>query len=247
MKERGTPMELDVQDIAEPVLLVGAHPEDLDIHAGGTVARLRNVDKHVVYVLCSSGNRGTDDPSLTMERLGAIREDEQERAADILGVQDITFLRHDDGDLQFDERELRGELVRLIRRYRPGSVVTHDPHPGDGSHDPCSIYPDHLTVGKVTFEAAYIAAPAPLYYPEQLEEGLGPHKPETLYLIMSQAPNRYVDITDVWEQKMAAVHSFQSQGRHHPQVEPFFQEIASQLGKQTGGGLAEAFRALPPG
>lgn len=232
--------------LTDPVLCVAAHPEDLEIHAGGTVARLAATGASVSYVLCTSGNRGTSDPAMTMAELGARREAEQRQAAAILGVTDITFLRHDDGDLQYGVRTLRAELVRLIRQKRPRSIITHDPFPGDGSHDSCAIYPDHLTVGLTTFEAAFVAAPGPLFYPEQLDQGFMPHKPDTLYFIMSQRPDTWVEITPVWEQKMAAVFCHESQGRHQTGVEPFFRHIAEQLGLKARMPLAEGFRRLAP-
>ncbi len=235
---------MEIHEVADPVLAVGAHPEDIDIHAGGTIARLTAAGKQVAYVLCTSGNRGTSDPSLTMADLAAIREREQREAALALGVEDITFLRHDDGDLQYVTRELREQLVRLIRQKRPRTIITHDPYPGDGSHDACAIYPDHLTVGRVGFEAAYICAPGPLFYPEHLEAGLEPHKPDVIYLIMSQRPDTFVDIAPVWETKMAAVHVYESQGRHLPEVEPFFRRIAEQLGAKAEVPMAEG-RLVP--
>ncbi|MFQ5856689.1 MAG: PIG-L deacetylase family protein [Anaerolineae bacterium] len=161
----------DFERIVGPVLCIAAHPEDIEIHAGGTVARLVQAGHEVAYVLCSSGNRGTGDPTLTPEEVAATREAEQRRAAVILGVQDITFLGHDDGDLQYVARELREQVVRLIRQKRPRTIITHDPFPGDGSHDSCAIYPDHLTVGRVVFEATLVCAPGPLFYPEHLREG----------------------------------------------------------------------------
>jgi len=229
-----------------PVLCVAAHPEDIEIHAGGAVARLAAAGVPVAYVLCTSGNRGASDPAVTMEEIGARREAEQRAAAAILGVTDITFLHHDDGDLQYVVRELRAEIVRLIRQRRARTIITHDPFPGDGSHDSCAIYPDHLTVGMTTFEAAFVAAPGPLFHPEHLDQGFMPHKPDTLYFIMSQRPDIFVEIESVWETKMAAVHVYESQGRHLPAVEPFFRRIAEELGGKAGLKMAEGFRRLAP-
>lgn len=238
---------MEIHAMADPVLAVGAHPEDIDIHAGGTVAQLIEAGQQVSYILCTSGNRGTDDPSLTLKEVAAIREREQREAASILGVEDVTFLRHDDADLQYVARELREQIVRLIRQKHPRTIITHDPYPGDGSHDTCAIYPDHLAVGRTVFEAAYICAPGPLFYPEHLDQGLTSHKPEVIYLIMSQHPDAFVDIAPVWEQKMRAVQTFESQGRHLPEVPAFFRGIAEDLGQEADMELAEGFRTLLPG
>ena len=238
---------MDIQTFADPVLAIGAHPEDIDIHAGGTVAQLIAAGKEVAYVLCTSGNRGTSDPSLSMGALAGIREDEQREAAGTIGVDDITFLGHDDGDLQYETQTLRRELVRIIRQKRPRSIMTHDPYPGDGSHDACAIYPDHLTVGRVVFEAAYICAPGPFFYPEHLEEGLELHKPEVLYLIMSQRPDAFVEIAPVWGRKMRAVRCFESQGRQQKGTRDLLREVAEELGEKGNLQLAEGFRKQLPG
>jgi LmbE family N-acetylglucosaminyl deacetylase len=236
----------DLESIPVPILAIAAHPEDLEIHAGGIIARLVAAGRHVAYVLCTSGNRGTSAPTQTMAQVGAMREAEQCAAAATLGLDDITFLRHDDGDLAYIPQVLREEIVRLIRQKRPRAIITHDLFPGNGQLDSCSIYPDHLTVGRVVFEAAYVCAPGPLFYPQHLAEGLRPHKPEVLYLIMSESPNFYPDISAVWEQKIRAIHVYQSQGRSLPGVAEFFYDIARRLGERGGVSLAEGFRVLVP-
>ncbi len=236
----------NIQEIAEPVLVVAAHPEDIEIHAGGMIAQLSAAGKRVAFVLCTSGNRGTSDPTMTMERLAEIREEEQKQAARILGVNEIIFLHHADGDLSDVHARLRAEIVRLIRQYRPASIITHDPFPGNGALDSCSIYPDHRCVGEITFEAAFVRAPGPLFHPEHLAEGLQTHKPSALYLIMSSQPDVFVDIGAAWETKMQAVHQYRSQGRDLPTVEPYFRNIAHALGARAGYALAEGFRRLVP-
>ncbi len=102
-------------EIPAPILVVAAHPDDIEVHCGGTVAQLVAQQKPVTCVLCTSGNRGTDDPAVTMEEIGTSREQEQRAASDILGVEDLRFLRHDEGDLAFTVPQLREEIVRLLR------------------------------------------------------------------------------------------------------------------------------------
>ncbi|MBA2356126.1 MAG: PIG-L family deacetylase [Acidobacteria bacterium] len=232
--------------IPGPVVVLCAHPDDIDIHAGGTLARLVQAGTRVHCVLATSGNRGTADPTTTMEAIASIREAEQRAAAAALGVTDLTFLRHDDGDLIYDAKPLREELIRCIRTTRPRTVITHDPFPGNGSQDACSIYPDHLTVGATAFQAAFVCAPGPLFHPEHLTMGLTPHKPEAIYCIMSSQPDTVVDITPVWSQKWAAIEQHRSQGRHLPGMETFFRTIAREAGAIAGLGLAEGFRILLP-
>ena len=233
-------------EIGGPVLVISAHQDEIEIHAGGTIARLVASGTAVSYLLATSGNRGTADPSATMAQLAAIREAEQRAAAAKLGVTDLTFLGFDDGDLMYEARRLREALVRCIRAKRPAAIITHDPFPGNGSEDSCSIYPDHLTVGMTAFQAAYVAAPGPLFHPEHLEQGLEPWKPQRIFCIMSSQPDRFVDIGPVWEQKWAAIQEHRSQGRHLHGMEEYFRRIAGDLGERSGLNLAEGFRLLLP-
>ncbi len=235
-----------VDRVLDPVLVLCAHPDDIEIHAGGTLARLVQAGKRVSCVLATSGNRGTADPTKTMEAMAAVREAEQHAAAAALGVANLTFLRHDDGDLMYESKRLREEFIRCIRATRPRTVITHDPFPGNGSQDACSIYPDHTTVGYTAFQAAFVCAPSPLFHPEQLAEGLAPWKPEVIYCIMSSQPDHFVDISPVWAQKWDAIQQHRSQGRHLPGMEAFFRTIARESGERAGVQLAEGFRVLRP-
>lgn len=237
---------LHPEAVADPVLVVAAHPDDIEIHLGGTMAQLAAAGKAVRYALATSGNRGTHDPAMTVEQLTALREDEQRAAARSTGVHDIEFWRFDDGDLAFNRSALRERAVRCLRAYRPATVFTLDPFPGNGRHDACSIYPDHTALGHTVFEAAYVCAPGPLFYPAHLAAGLAPHKPTVLYLAMSSDPDHFVEIADVWNRKWAAIRQHHTQGRNDPALEPYFREIARVNGVRAGLRLAEAFRLLRP-
>ncbi len=237
---------MTLERFADPILVITAHPDDIEAHCAGTVAQLVEQGKQVSYVLATSGNRGTSDPTMTAERLTELREAEQQAAAAVVGVREVAFLRYDDGDLGFHVPQLRADLTRLIRQYQPRTIITHDPFPGNGSHDACSIYPDHTTVGMTAFQAAYLRAPSPLCEPEQVAEGLPLHKPDMLMLIMSNLPDVFVDIEPVFERRMEALSQHITQGRNRPEVQPFFYQIAQKLGARGGYTLAEGFRHLPP-
>ncbi len=237
---------MTVDEFQGPILVVVSHPDDIEAHCAGTVARLVERGEEVTYILVTSGNRGTDKLDVTMEEIAARREAEQLAAAQIVGVERVRFLRYDDSDLLFHMPQLREELTAVIRDERPRTIITHDPYPGNGSRDSCAIYPDHTTLGLLTFQAAYLCAPGPLFYPQQLTEGLQPHRVEMLYLIMSDQPDTFVDIEPVWEQRMAALCQHESQGRDHPDMDGFFRRIAGELGTRSGYRLAEGFRRLPP-
>ena len=106
-------------------MVVAAHPDDPEFGAGGTVAKWIKEGWQAIYVICTNGDKGTPDPNMTSEKLATIREQEQRNAARVLGVSEVIFLRYPDGEL-VDGPEFRGKLVRLIRKYRPDIVITHE-------------------------------------------------------------------------------------------------------------------------
>src|SRR5215469_14903747 len=95
------------------ILVMMAHPDDAEFICGGTIARLVAEGRDVYYVLVTSGNRGSHETGMTMERLGKMREDEQRYAAGVLGVRDVTFLGYNDGEVEVN-LGLRRELVHAI-------------------------------------------------------------------------------------------------------------------------------------
>jgi LmbE family N-acetylglucosaminyl deacetylase len=98
------------------LLVIAAHPDDPEFGIAGTVARMVKEGKEVIYVICTSGNKGSSDPEMTMAKLAAIREQEQLAAANVLGVKKVVFLGHDDQSLE-DTPEFRKEIVRQIRTF----------------------------------------------------------------------------------------------------------------------------------
>src|SRR3954447_4937277 len=97
------------------IAVVMAHPDDAEFICAGTIARWTDEGHEVVYVLLTSGDKGSDDPEMTPEKLVATREAEQREAARILGAKDVIFLKYPDGYLE-PNLGLRRDLVRQIRR-----------------------------------------------------------------------------------------------------------------------------------
>ena len=232
--------------VAERVMVIAAHPDDAEIQCGGTVAKLIREGARVSYVLCTSGNRGTDDPRVSTEELAAAREEEQHAAAGRIGVERVTFLRHDDGDLEFGRPLLRAQLTRLMREERPAVVFTHDFLAGQTSYEVCYLHPDHRAAGAAAFEAAFFCAPGPLFYPEHLAAGLRPHRVAAMYLFMSDRPDCYVDMSSTLDIKVEAIASHVSQWGRHPDLAGFFGDMARRLGQGHGLAYAEAFKVLRP-
>lgn len=187
-----------------------AHPDDPEFFCGATFARWAAEGAEIIFVLATSGDKGSSDPEMTSERLVAIREDEERCAAAKLGVKEVIFLRHRDGELT-PSLELRRDIVRAIRMYKPDIVVTLDPTVfwwGDRGVN----HPDHRAIGEATLAAVYPTARDRLNFPEQeREEGLESHKVKYLYISGTQSPNVWVDVTDYVETKIESLHEHKSQ------------------------------------
>ena len=223
------------------VLVVVAHPDDLEAHCGGTVAHLVARGARVTLVACTSGDRGSHDRSLTPGEVGRIREAEQTAAARLLGIAETHFLRWPDGEVE-NGRTLRGQVVRLVRATRPDVVITHDP---DYPWPPYTAHRDHRAVGRATLDALYPDARDHLFFPEQItEEGLEPHLTPAAWLIMSQVPDWVVDITGVFAVKLAARLAHASQVGDPAALERTYRERAAELGARAGVALAEALKIV---
>jgi LmbE family N-acetylglucosaminyl deacetylase len=193
-------------------LVVAAHPDDPDFGVAGTAARLAREGHAVHYLLCTSGDAGSEDPSQAPADLIATREAEQAAAGRILGLAGVHFLRFPDGEL-VPSLELRKALVRWMRQLRADVVLAQDPRAlvdDDGSY---LNHPDHRAAGQAALDAAFPGAGNPSAYRDLLAEGLQPHKVREVWLYFTGGHhvNHWVDITDTIEQKIAALEAHTSQ------------------------------------
>lgn len=189
------------------VMGIFAHPDDPEFFCGGTFAKWAAEGREVIFVLATSGDKGTSDFSLTSEALVQLREAEERAAAARLGVQDVIFLRYPDGELQ-PTLDLRRQLTRLIRLRQPDIVVTNDPT-ARWYGTTYLNHPDHRAIGDAALDAVFPAARDHLNFPELYrDEGLQPHKVRQVYLCGTHEPTVKVDVTDFLETKIAAL-------RHH--------------------------------
>ncbi len=218
------------------VMVVTPHPDDAEFGAAGTVARWTGEGKEIIYVVCTNGDKGSSDPEMKPEELARIREQEQLAAAKLLGVREVIFLRHPDQTLE-DTPEFRKELVRLIRMYRPETVVTSDPYRRYIWHR------DHRIASQVVLDAIFPYARDIHSYPELLEEGLQPHKVKEILLWASEDPNYRSDITDTFDIKIAALHCHKSQmgNSRTPSLEERLRERCQMMAEGEDCELAEAF------
>jgi LmbE family N-acetylglucosaminyl deacetylase len=236
---------LERHELVEPlerVLVVISHPDDAEFGAGPTIARLSAAGARVDYVVTTDGSKGTEDPAVTPEQLSATRRAEQRAAADILGVSDIVHLDHSDGYLA-PTLELRREITRQIRRFRPDLVITQNPQ-RRLDHNPFVGHPDHLATGEATLAAVYPAARDHLNFPELwTDERLEPWKVRQVLLTGVEEPNLWLDVAGSFEVGLAAILAHASQV-DADEVSERMRERARLIGEPQGIGLAQAFLSI---
>ena len=221
-------------DQIERALVVMAHPDDVDFSAAGLVAQLTDAGARVTYCLVSDGQAGGFDLEVPRPQMAAIRREEQTKAAAELGVTDLIFLGHMDGEVTFD-LALRHEITRVIRQTTPQIVVTHPPQ-----IDVASVYgshADHVATGRATWSAVYPDARNPFAFPELLTSGLEPWAVSEIWIINQRPTNVTLDITDEFERKIRALRAHVSQ---HVDPDAMAERVrAWNAWNAAEGGLAE--------
>ena len=189
-------------------LCVMAHPDDVDFGSAGTVAAWVKQGIEVSYCLVTDGDAGGFDPSVPRADIAGIRRAEQTAAANEIGVTDLTFLGYPDGRLE-PTLELRRDISRVIRQKRPDRVICQSPE--RNYQRIFASHPDHLAAGEATLCAVYPDARNPFTFTELLDEGWEPWTVREVWMGAFTNPNRYVDITDTVELKLAALRRHESQ------------------------------------
>lgn len=220
----------------ERVMLITAHPDDSEFGAGGTVARLARDGREITYVIATNGNKGSSDRTMTPERLALIRMEEQRQAARVLGVARVEFLGYPDGELE-DTRDLRRDITREIRRWRPDLVITMNPH---RTYNLYASHRDHRIVAGVALDCVYPLARDHMSFPELMPE-LEPHKVREIHLMQWDDPHLVVDITDVMDLKLKAIACHVSQVGDFAGVEARVRERNAEIGRASGHAYAEAY------
>jgi len=226
---------------SERVMVISPHPDDVDFGCSGTIAKWRRLGVDIIYVICTSGDKGTDF-AVAPEKMAATREKEQLAAAQIVGVRQVDFLRLRDGELE-NNREFRKLLVRVLRQYRPDIVVAMDP--ANVSFENAYVsHADHRAAALAAFDAIYPAARNRNFFPELLEEGLLPHAVNRIYFFGTAAPNTWIDISETIETKIEALRAHKSQMEEFEDLSGWVRERFGQFGKAKGYAYAEIFRHL---
>lgn len=222
------------------VLAVSAHPDDVEFTSGGSLARWTTEGWSAHLVVCTDGSKGSQDPQDKPEALARLRRAEQAAAAQALGIAEVIWLGHPDGELA-RAANLVEELAWQIRRIRPDRLLTWD------AWRPYELHPDHRAAGLAAVDAV-LAAGNPHFYPQQLRAapGLQAHRVEEVYLFGTDQRDTWVDITATFERKMAAIacHASQVVGLHDLALKMSY----CNQGYAQGHGYtyAEVFKVLHP-
>ncbi|MDP2637894.1 MAG: PIG-L deacetylase family protein [Candidatus Levybacteria bacterium] len=226
------------------ILAVGAHPDDMDFGASGTIAKWVSEGATAYYLICTDGSRGSEDPKMTHKKLAATRKEEQLEAAKVLGVKKVFFLNHTDTQLVSDLK-LKEQIVRIIRIVRPDTVITMDPtfyYSTDFFNGFGFInHTDHRAAALATMDACFPLCRDRLTFPEHEKVGLRSRKVKEVLFTNFEKKDFIVDISKTFDRKIKALSLHKSQFSNFKEVEDRVKKRAKLLGKSKGYKFAENF------
>jgi LmbE family N-acetylglucosaminyl deacetylase len=226
------------------VLVVMAHPDDCDFGAGGTIAQWTSQGIEVSYCIITNGDQGGEESGIPVEEMAKVRQQEQRDAGKALGVTQITYLNYRDGWLM-PSIELRKEIVKAIRIAKPDRMVVQSPE--RNWERIYSSHPDHLAAGETAIQAVYPDSRNPFAFPELKAAGLEPWRVREVWITGSPTPNHFVDITETFSKKMAALHAHVSQTAHNKELENMVRSWGERNAEAQGlaqGRVAEIFKVI---
>jgi LmbE family N-acetylglucosaminyl deacetylase len=231
-------------DGIERVLVVIAHPDDVDFGAAGSVATWTDAGIDVTYCVVSDGAAGGHDRSVSRRDMAELRRVEQTTAAKVVGVDDLVFLGYPDGRLE-PTLDLRRDLTRAIRQVRPQRVLS--PSPERNYQRIFASHPDHLAAGEAALCAVYPDARNPFAHPELLDEGLEPWVVNEVWMMATSSADVFVDITEAIDRKLDALRSHVSQHENPGMLDELIRGWGAMIAEAAGlpkGRLAEGFQRV---
>lgn len=191
------------------ILVVSAHPDDIEFSCAGTIARLVDEGAEVTYLIVTDGSTGTQDRALAGDKLADLRREESIAAAKVVGVTDVVFGGYRDGYVEAN-LDLRRDIARVFRRVRPHRLFAMDPQSLPGGW--FVNHPDHRAVGQATLDITVTAGTTPGHFPELLEEGLEPWRGLREILVTGPGGGEHAeDITSTVDRKIEALKAHASQ------------------------------------
>lgn len=226
---------------AKSALCVQPHPDDNEVGAGATIAKLASQGCEITYLTVTDGRLGTKDPRKNPRVLAAERKREVLKSASILGVGDIIFLDHSD-NAPCTTEELCLELTGIIRKVRPEVVFTVDPHL------PYEVHPDHILVGTAVSRACYFSEYPHAYKTTEEEESLSEWRVRAIAYYFTSAPNTFVNVAKTWHLKEEAIRAHQSQftSEYLDLVLAYLRLVSGNEPGHAGSSPAEHFKVLSP-
>ena len=226
-------------------MVIMAHPDDAEWSCSGTVAKWCAEGWEVVYILCTDGSKGSSDPEMTSDMLIKIREQEQRDSGNILGLKDIVFLGYPDAYLE-PTLDLRRDIAREIRRYKPDVVITGSPARDTDSGNYLG-HPDHFASAEEALSAVFPTARDRLTFPEFLEEGLEPHNVREVWIAGGgKNADQFVDVSTYMDTALRALKAHVSQVNQE-QAGDWFHQGRVATGKKVGMAFAEGFKRIELG
>ena len=229
---------IEAFDKVQRLMVVAAHPDDLETICGGTVALLVQRGVQVFSINCTLGDIGTRDSDITRPALAVTRLAETAEAARILGIERTFNLGHPDGEL-VPSLELRAQIARLYRHTGADTLWTFDPFWAG------QVHPDHRAAGQAALDA-YMPSKMPLYRPEQLYEPgvcLGCLE-RVFFFSTTREPDVFVDVGAVYQTKLAACCAHRSQFPEGEADLEWMQELDCQRGQEMNVAYAETFKII---
>ncbi len=218
------------------VVVMAAHPDDLETMCGGTITKLIAGGVEVVSVNCTLGDIGTQNPVVLRSDLASTRLEEAKTAANILGIKQVINLGHHDGELVPD-LALRAQVAQMYRQTQADTVFTFDPY------NIAQRHPDHRAVGIASIDAG-IPASMPLYHPEQLQNGTAVSQVKRIFFFATDRPEIAVDVTDVYDLKLAATRAHVCQFPKGDEDLEWLHKRDKVVGEKIGVTYAEQFRKM---
>lgn len=237
-------MRLDPYPVPPRILVIAAHPDDIEIGAGGSIANWTDAGAEVQFCIVTNGAAGSNEADYDAETLIQQRIAEQREAAAVIGVHTVHHLGYPDGALQ-PTLDLRRDLTRLIRQFRPNRVLIMDPTVkmlSDGEDFSYINHPDHVATGEASLYAIFPSAETRPIFPELLAEGLEPHHVDEVYLMLAENANIAVGISAQLERKKRSLLCHASQLKEEDIG--FFTEWDKQTGAQVGVEYAESYKVM---
>ena len=221
-------------------MAIYAHPDDAEFSLAGTAAKWAKAGVEFTYCMVTNGASGSDDETMTRERLRDVRYAEQREAAKILGVKHCVFLGYEDGYL-YPTLEVRRDVARQIRIHRPDVLFCWDPT--NRYSDQYINHPDHIAAAEVALRSINPDASTRQMFPELWkDEHLEPHKPKILMIQSFDERGTVIDISDVMDLKVKALLAHKSQ--LWPGADVMIRDWAKEIGKRAGYKAGEGFRVL---